>query len=250
MPFGDWFDHYYETIYKPAIKSTGLIPRRADDLFLPSEIINDVWTLTQQAKVILADLTGKNVNVFYELGLAHAVAKPAILVAESLDDIPFDLRSLRVIVYDKNEPNWGKALGQRIAAAINEVLVTPLEAVLPTFLTIRKSKSKTTITKEEKRLLSMKQDIELLKRDLEMRTMLASPLTMAKRFRTTDEATEYARLQLGQNAPESFVLRRMEERGITPGLARKIISSVQVRLNERSTAAPNLSASEMEGPED
>jgi len=47
--------------------------------------------------VLLADLTGKNPNVFYELGLAHALAKPVILIAETLDDIPFDLRALRVI---------------------------------------------------------------------------------------------------------------------------------------------------------
>src|ERR1044071_4330712 len=80
MPFGEWFDYYHDTIYVPAIESTGLIPRRADDLYRPSSIVNDIWALTQQAKVILADLSGKNPNVFYELGLAHAVAKPAILV--------------------------------------------------------------------------------------------------------------------------------------------------------------------------
>ena len=108
MPFGDWFDHYYETVYTPAIRATGLIPRRADDLFRPSAIVNDIWALTQQAKVILADLTGKNANVFYELGLAHAVAKPAILVAESMDDIPLTCVPYVFLFTTKTIPIGGK----------------------------------------------------------------------------------------------------------------------------------------------
>jgi hypothetical protein len=81
MPFGGWFDEYYTSIYKPAIISAGLHPCRADDWYRPSAIVNDIWAYTKSAKLILADLTGKNPNVFYELGLAHALAKPAILIA-------------------------------------------------------------------------------------------------------------------------------------------------------------------------
>lgn len=167
MPFGSWFDYYYEAIYVPAIKSTGLIPRRADDLYRPSAIVNDIWTLTQESKVILADLSGKNPNVFYELGLAHALTKPAILVTESIDDVPFDLRSLRVIVYDKNEPNWGDVLSQKIETAIKEILAAPLDAVLPTFLKVNESATKKTVSREEKELISMKQDIDLIKHQLQ-----------------------------------------------------------------------------------
>src|SRR5690349_20368297 len=76
MPFGGWFDDYYDDLYCPAIRAAGLEPKRADDLYRPSTIINDIWSYTQSAKIILADLTGKNPNVFYELGLAHALAKP------------------------------------------------------------------------------------------------------------------------------------------------------------------------------
>lgn len=96
MPFGGWLDDYYETIYTPAINAAGLEPHRADDLFRPSTIVNDIWAYTKRAKLLLADLSGKNPNVFYELGLAHALAKPVILVAESMEEIPFDLRALRI----------------------------------------------------------------------------------------------------------------------------------------------------------
>jgi len=88
MPFGGWLDNYYETIYRPAIDASGLEPHRADDLFRPSTIVNDIWAYTRRAKLLLADLSGRNPNVFYELGLAHALAKPAILVAESMEEIP------------------------------------------------------------------------------------------------------------------------------------------------------------------
>ncbi|HEX3745946.1 MAG TPA: hypothetical protein VHW09_18520 [Bryobacteraceae bacterium] len=78
MPFGGWLDDYYKAIYRPAIEAANLEPHRADDLFRPSTIVNDIWAYTRKAKLLLADLTGKNPNVFYELGLAHALAKPVV----------------------------------------------------------------------------------------------------------------------------------------------------------------------------
>lgn len=146
MPFGGWFDDYYTQIYSPAIKDSGLQPRRADDLYRPGTIINDIWSYTKNSKIVLADLTGKNPNVLYELGLAHALAKPVILLAESLEDIPFDLRALRIIEYDKNAPNWSDQLRGKISSAIKEVLDAPLSAVLPTFLEIDETKSTRKIT--------------------------------------------------------------------------------------------------------
>jgi hypothetical protein len=122
MPFGGWLDDYYTSIYCPAIEAAGLEPHRADDLFTPSTITNDIWAYTKKAKVVLADLTGKNPNVFYELGLAHALGRPAILISESLEDIPFDLRALRIILYDKNAPDWGRILKEKIESNSSGVL--------------------------------------------------------------------------------------------------------------------------------
>jgi hypothetical protein len=110
MPFGDWFDDYYENIYKPAIIKADFLPIRADDLYYPGNIIKDIWKFTNEAGVILGDLTDKNPNVFYELGLAHAISKPTILLASNIEDIPFDLKSQRIIEYNKNEYNLGESL--------------------------------------------------------------------------------------------------------------------------------------------
>lgn len=166
MPFGGWFDTYYATIYCPAIEAAGLTPRRADDLARPGTIVHDIWTYTQNATVVLADLTGRNPNVFYELGLAHALAKPVILLTESLDDVPFDLRALRVIIYDKNLPDWGEALQEQIARSIREISESPLESVLPAFLKVTATTSRLSVTQHEKEMIEIRQELERVRREV------------------------------------------------------------------------------------
>ena len=166
MPFGGWFDDYYSTIFVPAIEEAGLDPCRADDLYRPSTIVADIWNYTNEAKLILADLSGKNPNVFYELGLAHALAKPAILVVESMGDVPFDLRALRVLQYDKNDPNWGAILHDKIVRSIGEVLAEPAQSVPTAFLETKPKRGAPAITEREKELLTMRQELDLLRREV------------------------------------------------------------------------------------
>jgi hypothetical protein len=165
-PFGGWFDEYYEDIFRPAIEAAGLNATRADDLYRPGTIVNDIWKFAQDAKVILADLTHKNPNVFYELGLAHALAKPAILITESIDDVPFDLRSLRVLQYDKNRSDWGEQLKEDISKAIDEVLKSPIEAVLPTFLSVKIQTKPPKVTAEDKAIMQLRQEMDALRREV------------------------------------------------------------------------------------
>jgi hypothetical protein len=166
MPFGGYFDTYFDDIYVPAIEKAGLCPTKADDLFRPSPIINDIWQFTKDARLVLADLSKKNPNVFYELGLAHSLSKPAILVTESIADVPFDLQSLRVLIYDKALPNWGAKLADSITNSIKEVLAAPQSAVLPTFLNVKDNASKPTVTSQEAEILQIKQEIAGLRRQL------------------------------------------------------------------------------------
>ncbi len=129
MPFKDPFALYYDAVFKPAIVKAKLDPVRSDDLFRPSVIVSDLWQMIQDAKVLLAELTTKNANVFYELGLAHAIGKPVVLVTETMDDVPFDLRQLRVLQYNKNDPAWGDGLCDSITQALQETLDKPVDAV-------------------------------------------------------------------------------------------------------------------------
>ncbi|MGL1937132.1 MAG: nucleoside 2-deoxyribosyltransferase [Fibrobacterales bacterium] len=133
MPFSETFERYYKGIIKPAIQKNDLDPIRADSLFKSTHIMEDIWNSIKEANICIAELTGKNPNVFYELGLAHAQKKPVILVSESIDDVPFDLRPLRVLIYDKNDHEWGKNLLDKIDKAIKETIKSPSKAIPQTF---------------------------------------------------------------------------------------------------------------------
>ncbi|WP_321794997.1 hypothetical protein [Caballeronia sp. J97] len=102
-------------------------------MYRPTTIVDDIWQGIREAKLLIAELTDWNPNVFYELGLAHAISKPVILISKSIDDVPFDLRSIRVLVYDKDHPDWGNELRLSLTKAINEVLQNPTSAIPTTF---------------------------------------------------------------------------------------------------------------------
>ena len=129
MPFKEPFDTYFDVIISPAIDIVGLEPIRGDSVFMSSSIVGDIWKKTQKAKVLIAELTEKNANVFYELGLAHAIGKPVILISENMEDVPFDLRNYRVITYDKDNPAWGNELRSKIEDFLKATLSDPVEAV-------------------------------------------------------------------------------------------------------------------------
>lgn len=130
QPFGGHLGEYYGTIFKPAIEQSGLEPVRADnDIFATGKIMDQVWRGIRQATVLVAELTSKNPNVFYELGLAHALEKPVVLVSSNQDDVPFDLRHIRVIFYDQADPFWGQKLINKIAENIASALENPEDAI-------------------------------------------------------------------------------------------------------------------------
>ncbi len=97
---------YEEYIKKPLQEQLNVPCRRADDFYASRQIMDDIWTAINRASFIVADLSNRNPNVFYELGLAHVIGKPVILVAETREDIPFDLQGVRTIVYGDSPSTW------------------------------------------------------------------------------------------------------------------------------------------------
>jgi hypothetical protein len=79
---------------------------------------------------LVAELTSRNANVFYELGLAHALKKPVVLISSNQEDVPFDIRHVRVIYYDVNDPFWGSKLIDKVAENIVSALRDPSDATL------------------------------------------------------------------------------------------------------------------------
>jgi len=130
QPFAPPHGDYYESVYKPAIEKAGLTPVRADaELFGTGKIIDQVCRGIKAAKVLVAELTTRNPNVFYELGLAHALMKPVVLVSSNTEDVPFDLKHIRVIYYDMTDPFWGQKLLDKVKENIVSAIERPEEAV-------------------------------------------------------------------------------------------------------------------------
>ncbi|TEW69559.1 hypothetical protein E2R65_04905 [Mucilaginibacter phyllosphaerae] len=131
MPFAAPLGQYYRKIFEPAIEKAGLKAVRADDdLFGTGKIIDQIWAGITSAKVLIAELTSRNPNVYYELGLAHALKKPVVLVCSNEQDVPFDLKHIRVIYYDMYDPFWGEKLIEKVAENILSAIANPSETIL------------------------------------------------------------------------------------------------------------------------
>lgn len=107
MPFGAEFNSVYSALQQ-SITSIGMSHVRADDIWEHHTIIQDIVNIIARAKVVICDCSGKNPNVFYEAGIAHAIGKEVILITQSEHDVPFDLRHIRYIRYLPNNEGLGQ----------------------------------------------------------------------------------------------------------------------------------------------
>ena len=106
MPFREPFIRLYEDHIKPILQSVGLRVMKTDDIFTPTAIIDDIWQYINRARLIVVDITGRNSNVFYELGIARTIGKDVIILTQNEEDVPFDLRHLRCFTYIDNQEGW------------------------------------------------------------------------------------------------------------------------------------------------
>lgn len=121
MPFSMEFKNQWELAFVPAIKESGLNPWRGDEEELGTNIIiRDITRCIDDAVLIIADLSGRNPNVMYELGLAHSAKKPVIMLTQDEHDMPFDIRHIRYLKYDKRDLNSLKTdLIERIGSTLS-----------------------------------------------------------------------------------------------------------------------------------
>ena len=120
MPFDVSFSPVYDSI-RQAADNAGLRCKRADDIWENPAIIQDVVALIDRSRVVVCDCSGRNPNVFYEVGIARTLGRDVILITQNEHDIPFDLRHLRYIRYLNN------AEGR---AALTEALQARMQTIL------------------------------------------------------------------------------------------------------------------------
>lgn len=118
MPFKQELDSTYNSIKKVSV-NLNLTMKRGDDPYSKNDIMHDIWSLIYNCDLVIADCTGQNSNVFYELGIAHTLKKFTILLAQNIEDIPFDLRHRRFIIYDSADL---RELEHNLKSAIQKLL--------------------------------------------------------------------------------------------------------------------------------
>jgi len=100
MPFADESEDLYIYGIGGAAEKTGFACLRADEIEHNSDIIDQILYNIQNARLVVAETTEKNPNVFYEIGFAHGKGQEVILVTKKGADIPFDLKSINHILYN------------------------------------------------------------------------------------------------------------------------------------------------------
>jgi hypothetical protein len=93
-------ERVFEDVIKPAAKRCGYVPLHAMDVSEPGLITKSIIGLVVRSPLVVADLTGGNPNVFYELALRHGAGMPVILITAKNEEIPFDLKDARTVLYD------------------------------------------------------------------------------------------------------------------------------------------------------
>lgn len=101
MQFSPEFDELYSEVIRPTCEEFGYRVVRADDYYSTGLIIDDITRSIREASVVIADVTPNNPNVFYEVGFAHGIGKPTILLSDrKRDKLPFDISGFRTLFYD------------------------------------------------------------------------------------------------------------------------------------------------------
>ncbi|APZ47112.1 hypothetical protein BW723_12825 [Polaribacter reichenbachii] len=102
MPFDSTFDDIYNFGIKQTANKCGFYCERVDEQIFEGSILTRIYNQIEKADIIIADLSNKNPNVFYETGYAHALNKNVILLTQKTEDIPFDLKHYPHIIYKNN----------------------------------------------------------------------------------------------------------------------------------------------------
>jgi len=123
MPFEESLKEIYTDIYSPICATRNINCSRVDEISRPGSITRDIVEGIIDSDIIIADLSGRNANVFYELGIAHACGNKTIMTVQSIADVPFDIANYRIIVYERTlrgckqlEIDLGKAIDELLGA--------------------------------------------------------------------------------------------------------------------------------------
>lgn len=128
MPFSKDFDDVYKFGIKLPVTKAGAYCERVDEQDYQERILDRIYNQIAKADVIIADMTGRNANVLYEVGYAHALGKLTVLLTCEADDIPFNLKPFQHIVYGKSIESLSEQLTKKIEWCLNNLQATTIQS--------------------------------------------------------------------------------------------------------------------------
>lgn len=121
MPFSSDFDDIYKLGIKAAATDAEAYAERLDEQIFDEGMLDRIFNQINKADIVVADMTDRNPNVFYEVGYAHALGKKIILLTKKSDDIPFDLKHQQHLVYEGSITKLKELLTKKIKWAIESI---------------------------------------------------------------------------------------------------------------------------------
>ncbi|MBN8835649.1 MAG: hypothetical protein J0I09_00165 [Sphingobacteriia bacterium] len=102
MPFNKEFNDVWKGAIEKASKAEGYKALRVDMINKSSNITDDIIESIRKCKIAIVDVSSNNANVMFELGYAVALEKPNIIISQSVEFLPFDIRNIRTILYQNS----------------------------------------------------------------------------------------------------------------------------------------------------
>lgn len=121
MPFHEDYDDTYKMGIKETATALNIRAERVDEQIFQEGILERIYRQIELADIVIADMSGQNPNVFYEVGFAHAKEKTCILLTKNTEDIPFDLKHHRHIVYGSSITKLRNSLTSELSWAKSQI---------------------------------------------------------------------------------------------------------------------------------
>lgn len=121
IPFEEQFKDIFKLGIKSPAKNQGVEAYKLDEELFDEGMLEKIYNEIENADFIIADLSVKNPNVFYELGYAHAIGKLCILITQEAENIPFDLKHKRHVVYGNSLSYLGEKMEENIKWAKEKI---------------------------------------------------------------------------------------------------------------------------------
>lgn len=133
----------FKHVIEPIVGQHGYKAMRADHMSQPGSITAQIIEQILKSDLVVADLTGHNANVLYELAVRHVVRKPVVQIIQKGEALPFDIAAQRTIQIDHRDLDSAEAAKAELSRQITSVEVDPTQVDSPISMAVDLSALKT-----------------------------------------------------------------------------------------------------------